>query len=79
MRKPKGTHSHRGGVETVVNLLALVLFVILAVAFVAAAISTHFLTPVLIAALAAVVVVLLVVVWALRRSHRSGVRAAGSV
>ena len=79
MRKPKGTHSHRGGVETVVNLLALVLFVILAVAFVAVAISTHFLTPVLIAALAAVVVVLLVVVWALRRSHRSGVRAAGSV
>ena len=79
MRKPKETHSHRGGVETVVNLLALVLFVILAVAFVAAAISTHFLTPVLIAALAAVVVVLLVVVWALRRSHRSGVRAAGSV
>lgn len=79
MRKTKETHSHRGGVETVVNLLALVLFVILAVAFVAAAISTHFLTPVLIAALAAVVVVLLVMVWALRRSHRSGVRAAGSV
>lgn len=79
MRKTKETHSHRGGVETVVNLLALVLFVILAVAFVAAAISTHFLTPVLIAALAAVVVVVLVMVWALRRSHRSGVRAAGSV
>ena len=79
MRKPKGTHSHRGGVEAVVNLLALVLFVILAVAFVAAAISTHFLTPVLIAALAAVVVVLLVGVWALRRSHRAGVRAVGSV
>ena len=79
MRKTKETHSHRGGVETVVNLLALVLFVILAVAFVAAAISTHFLTPVLIAALAAVVVVLLVMVWALRRSSRAGVRAMGSV
>lgn len=79
MRKPKKTHSNRGSVEAIVNLMALVLFVILAVAFVAAAISTHFLTPVLIAALAAAVALLLVVVWVLRRSTHSGVRAAGSV
>lgn len=79
MRTPKGKRGSRGGVEAVVNLLALVLFIVLAIGFVATAISTHFLTPLLIAVLVAVVALLLVGVWALRRNRRGGVRAVGSV
>lgn len=79
MKTPKGNHSSRSRVKPVVNLLALVLFFVLAVGFVATAISTRFLTPLLIAVLVAVVALLLVGILALRRSHRGGIRAVGSV
>lgn len=79
MKTPNKNRGSRSRLETVVNFLALVLFLILAVGFVATAISTQFLTPVLIAVLVGVVALLLVGVWALRRSHRGGVRAVGSV
>ncbi|WP_158099358.1 LCP family protein [Pseudoflavonifractor sp. An85] len=79
MKIPNKNRGSRSLLETVVNFLALVLFLALAVGFVATAISTQFLTPVLIAVLVAVVALLLVVVWALRRNRRPGVRAIGSV
>lgn len=79
MKTPNKNRGSRSRLETVVNFLALVLFLILAVGFVATAISTQFLTPVLIAVLVGVVALLLVGVWALRRNQRPGVRALGSV
>ena len=79
MKTPKHKQGSGNGLETVINVLALVLFLVLAVGFVATAISTQFLTPVLIAVLVAVVALLLVGIFALRRSHRGGVRAVGSV
>ena len=74
--KRKQAHS---GLETVVNLLALLLFVVLGIGFVAALFFTHMLTPLLLAVIAAVVVVAVVVVFALRFSRSLGKRTAGSV
>lgn len=71
--------SSKHRLESWVNFLALLAFIVLAIYFVASAISTRLLTPVLVAVLVAVVVVLLVGVFLLRRSRRSGVRAVGSV
>ncbi len=79
MRKPNPARRNGGRIETVINLLALVLFAVLAVGFVATAISTQFLTPALIVVLIAVVCLLLVGVLLLRRSRRGAVRACGSV
>lgn len=79
MRTPNHNRGNRRHLEAMVNLLALVVFLVLAIGFVAAAISTQFLPPVLVAVLIAVVVLLLAGVWVLRRNRRPGVRALGSV
>lgn len=79
MRTPKEKQPKRSGLERTVNFLALVFFLALAVGFVASAISTQFLPPVLVAVLIAVVALLSVGVLALRRSHRGGIRVVGSV
>lgn len=69
----------RSGLETVVNLLALLLFAVLGIGFVAALFFTHMLTPLLLAVIAAAVVVAVVVVFALRFSRGPAKRTAGSV
>ena len=69
----------RSGLETVVNLLALLLFAVLGIGFVAALFFTHMLTPLLLALIAAAVVVAVVVVFALRFSRGPAKRTAGSV
>ena len=54
----------RSGLETVVNLLALLLFAVLGIGFVAALFFTHMLTPLLLAVLVVAEVVGGVVVFA---------------